>query len=187
LRILTLSDRVMKKTFLTLATFLLFSVYASSQGIVTPNRPFDQLGGTPGYFTMNEFTSGIGLALTHAPFSSHFVGFTTIHGYTINEHFTAGGGTGVLVYNSGTLVPLFLDFRYNIVVKKITPYLWADGGAAFNFSNIGELRLFMSPGAGARYAFSRKLAATLGAGFLMQTGINRDSFINVKTGITYKF
>jgi hypothetical protein len=200
LRILTLSDRVMKKTILTLSTLFTIAICASAQQMVIPNKPFDMLNSLPGYITTNEFNFGIGLSLQELPFDGSFAGITTTHSYQVNQHFMAGGGTGVLFYNGGTLLPLYLDFRYNIVVKKVTPYVFADGGLLFCLGTYGGAspdnpldnpslqgtRIYINPGAGVRYAFNRKLAATAGAGVWTQMHLGRESFVNLRIGLVYK-
>jgi hypothetical protein len=79
-----------------------------------------------------------------------------------------------------------LDFRYNISLKKITPYAWANGGFLFNVEDFKDNRTFVNPGFGARYAFNRKLALNGGAGMWFQHGLTRDSFINFRVGLVFK-
>jgi hypothetical protein len=176
----------MKKILLTLATLLIITLHASAQEMVTPNKPFETFSSTPGYMTINEISLGYGLSERDLPYEGSFAGFTTIHGYQINKSFSAGLGTGVIFYNGGTLVPLLFDFRYNIKIAKITPYLWGDGGLLLDPSAISSTKLYINPGAGARYAFSRKVAMNLGVGFWTQQGSNRSSFAMIRTGLAFK-
>ena len=161
----------------------------SAQDIVTPNRPVSMLSGDPGFITINELHFGIGLGMTNVPYSKSFFGFTTINGYQINKNFVVAGGTGLSFYNGGMLVPLFLDFRFRFNVSQFTPYIFGDGGFLLKLSNINSTKLFINPGLGIRYSFTRNWAANLGGGFLIQTGTAgiRDTFINIKAGVTYKF
>jgi hypothetical protein len=160
----------------------------SAQDMVDPNRPGTLLNNNPGFITINELHFGIGLGTTNVPYSKSFFGFTTINGYQINKNFVAAAGTGLSFYNGGMLVPLFLDFRFRFNISQFTPYLFGDGGFLLNPSDLNSTKLFINPGLGIRYSFSKNLAANLGGGFLIQTGgSTRDTFINIKMGVTYKF
>jgi len=160
----------------------------SAQDMVDPNRPGTLLNNNPGFITINELHFGIGLGTTNVPYSKSFFGFTTINGYQINKNFVAAAGTGLSFYNGGMLVPLFLDFRFRFNISQFTPYFFGDGGFLLNPSDLNSTKLFINPGLGIRYSFSKNLAANLGGGFLIQTGGGtRDTFINIKMGVTYKF
>lgn len=158
-----------------------------SQELENPNKPFGTLSSEPGYVTINELSAGFGLGETGPDYSTRFFGFTTIHGYQINKSFTTSGGTGILFYNGGALVPLFVDVRFRFNLKPITPYLWEQTGVLFNFSDFKNSKFFVAFGAGGQYAFTKKLAANLGVGGMVQSSGVRDSFIVVKAGVTYVF
>lgn len=177
----------MKRTFtlLFLLTFTACVVYAQEK--VNPNQPGINLSTAKGYITINELHFGFGLVVTDVPYSKSFFGFTTIHGYQFNKSILAAAGTGLSFYNGGLFVPLFLDFRFRFNIDQYTPYVFADGGFLLNFSDFGSTKLFVNPGMGIRYAFNHNWAGNLGAGLLIQYGGVRDSFINFKTGATYKF
>ena len=172
--------------------FCLFVLSGSSglfcQDRMLPFKPEGLLNTSPGFISINELTTGIGLGNTDVPFSKRFFGFTTVNGYQINKSFAAALGTGLSFYNDGLLVPLFIDFRYRFNIDLFTPYVFADGGFLLNFSDFKGTTLFINPGIGVRYSISRNLAANLGSGLLLQSGeTGRNSFINLKTGVTYKF
>jgi hypothetical protein len=178
----------MKRTFI-LTLLLIVSVCTSiaQNRKVSGNKPGMQLNPEAGYIMINEFTGGIGLGVTYDAYSKYFAGFTTIHGYQVNKDFVIAGGTGVSFYNEGTLVPLFLDVRYRVYISQWTPYIFGDGGFMFDFSDQKEHRLFINPGFGCSYTTSRNMAINLGAGLFTQFGDTRASYVNIKTGITYKF
>jgi hypothetical protein len=160
---------------------------AMSQGRVMPNRAYSILNSSPGYITINEIQAGLGLGNTSTDFSKSMFGFTTIHGYQMNKSFLVAGGTGAHFYNGGTLIPLFMDFRYNFIISSFTPYAYSDGGVLMNSADIvNGSKIFINAGGGVRYSFNRQLAATMSAGYWVQNGISRDSFIVVKAGITFK-
>ena len=174
----------MKHLIFVLIIFTLTISIVSAQDLVNPDNPPLKLSETRGYITINEFTTGFGFRDISPPYAKSFVGITTIHGYQVNKNFVLGGGTGALFYNSGTLIPLFLDFRFSFHTGTFTPYLFGDGGMLFNTNSI--LKLLINPGAGIRYAISRNVALNLGAGVWVQTDETRDSFVNFKLGVVYK-
>jgi hypothetical protein len=178
----------MKLKFSLISFFLVLTVIATAQYKVLPNRPFTTLNTAPGFVTINEATFGLGLSGMTYPFSKHFLGVTSVNGYQVNKNIFFGGGIGVYFYESGALVPLFLDFRYSFDISNITPYIFADGGLLINFADLNTTKLFLNPGIGARYAVNRSLALNLGAGVLAQVdGTVRESFFNLKFGVVYKF
>lgn len=177
----------MNKTISVFIIIILTTYIATAQYKVVPNLPYSTLNTSPGFITINEATYGLGLAGTTAPFSKQFFGFTTVNGYQINKNFIFAAGTGLSFYESGLLVPLFLDFRFSFYIGRFTPYIYGDGGLLINVSNLNNTKLFINPGIGARYTLSRKLALNLGAGILSQVdGTVRESFLNLKFGVVYK-
>ena len=176
----------MKRTLIFLI-LIVSSATLMAQGRVMPNRAYSILNSNPGYITINELQAGLGLGNTSTDYSKSMFGFTTIHGYQMNKSFLVAGGTGALFYNGGMLIPLLMDFRININISSITPYAYADGGVLVNPSDLVEgSKIFINGGGGVRYSFSRQLAATASAGYWVQNGLSRDSFVVVKAGITYK-
>jgi hypothetical protein len=175
------------KRFLLILTMAIVSAGVMAQGRVIPNRPNAILNSRPGYITINELQAGIGLGKTEVPYSRSMYGFTTVHGYQLNKSFIVAGGTGALFYNGGMLAPLFMDFRFSFRISTLTPYAYSDGGILMNFSDLVDgSKIFINAGAGIRYAFSRQVAANLSAGYWIQNGVSRDSFIIVKAGVTFK-
>lgn len=177
----------MKRTLAHLLLMVLTLSVISAQDIVDPNRPGIELSTEKGFITINEINFGFGLGLNKVPYSKSFIGITTVNGYQFNKSIIAAAGTGIIFYNDGILVPLFLDFRYRFNINQYTPYVFADGGVMLNFSDFNSTKIFLNPGIGIRYAFSRRWAANIGTGLLVQYGEIRDSFINFKLGATYKF
>ena len=178
----------MKQAFFIIAMLLSAVPVALSQGRVVPNKPFSTLSSTPGFVTINELTGGPGLAGKTQPYSKYFFGFSSVNGYQVNSDFFLGVGLGVSFYDAGLLVPLFLDFRYAFSTGQLSPYLYADGGLRLKVSNLNETKLFINPGVGARYALSRNLALDLSVGILSHaSGFNRESFVDLKLGVIYKF
>lgn len=177
----------MNKAISIIIIMFLTTYVATAQYKVVPNMPYSTLNTAPGFITINEATYGLGLAGTSAPFSKQFVGFTSVNGYQVNKNFIFAAGTGLSFYESGLLVPLFLDFRFSFYIRRLTPYIFGDGGLLINVSNLNNTKLFINPGVGARYTLGRGIALNLGAGFISQVdGTVRESFLNLKFGLVYK-
>jgi len=167
--------------------FCVASVVTAQERVV-PSRPYLMLKTDPGFITINELTAGIGLAGHTASYSKYFFGFTSVNGYQVNKNFLLGAGIGLSFYESGVLVPLFLDFRFTFNLGPLMPYIFGDGGLLLNVSDFNNTKLFINPGVGARYALSRSLALNLGVGIQSQVdGTVRESFLNLKMGVVYKF
>lgn len=179
----------MNKVFIVFA-ILTISLTASAQKATSvtfnPNS---------GYINTTEIQPGIGLGITNVPYSKFVIGITNISGYQINfknsmvsKKLQGGIGTGVYIYNEGTLMPLFLDFRFIWSEKTVTPFIFASGGGLIHFNDFNEQsRIFVNSGAGARYTISESLAANVGLGILIQSGGNhRDTFLNFKLGVSIK-
>ncbi|HUX95270.1 MAG TPA: hypothetical protein VMV47_06005 [Bacteroidales bacterium] len=176
----------MKRTLIFILLFI-GSATLMAQNRVMPNRAYSILNSNPGYITINELQAGLGLGNTNVPYSKSMFGFTTIHGYQMNKSFLAAGGTGALFYNGGMLIPLYMDFRYNFKISSFSPYAYSDGGVLLNTSDLTEgSKIFINAGGGVRYSFSRQVAATVSAGYWVQNGVSRDSFIVVKAGVTFR-
>jgi hypothetical protein len=178
----------MKCKVLIIYLLLLVPVITYGQEKVLPNRPFSTLNTKPGFITINEITYGSGLSGKTFSYSQYFAGFTTVNGYQINKNFIVAAGTGLYFYESGLLIPVFLDLRFYFNISRLTPYVYSDGGLLLNLSDLNTTKLFINPGLGARYAINRSTAFNLGAGVLAQVdGTVRESFLNLKFGVVYKF
>jgi hypothetical protein len=174
---------------LSLILIVLFSlsISVSAQDKVLAGKPYNTLDSSPGFITINELIAGFGLGDTEVPYSKSFFGLTTTNGYQINKNFVVAGGTGFLVYNEGTLVPLFADIRYRMNIDPVTPYFFVDAGGLLDFKDVGASKLFVNGGIGGQYALSKKVAVNVGSGLFIQSGGHRDTFINIKAGVTCKF
>ena len=177
----------MKRKFTLIIIFICSVVTVSAQSEDSLKQSAYVHHSNAGFITINELTGGIGLGETGPPYSKSFWGFTTVNGYQTDFNFIAAIGTGLSFYNGGMLVPLFLDFRYEFNLDQFKPYIFVDGGLLFNFSDFKEgTKLFINPGIGVKHYFSEKMSITLGGGLLIQYRPDRDSFINIKAGVSYK-
>ena len=175
---------------LLIISIMLFITLASFGQLVRPNRPGLRLDGSKGYITINEFTAGYGLSGQTVPYSKHYFGFTSLHAYQANETFLVGAGTGILFYNDGILIPLYIDLRIRLMQNFLFPYLSGSAGMLLNPSDFDSgSRLFINPAVGVIYTVYRNLALNINAGLKIQMTANagRASFVNSKFGVTYKF
>ncbi|MBK7709638.1 MAG: hypothetical protein IPJ37_00685 [Bacteroidales bacterium] len=154
----------MTKAFCYISFLLYAGLCVQAQDLIKPVNPVTIYNITPGYITINEFTGSVGLGSKDPQYSDYFFGVTTLHGYQLNKHFLAAGGTGVLFYDKG--------------------YFYGDGGVLLNSKQV--IKLFVNPGIGIKYFLTNHLVLTAGAGMWVQADIRRDSFLNFKLGIAYK-
>jgi hypothetical protein len=73
--------------------------------------------------------------------------------------------------------------------NKISPYIYEDNGLLLNIGKLlTDTKMFINPGAGINLKISGTLAASFGTGLFVQMGpnVSRDSFVNLKVGVTYK-
>ncbi|NSW94767.1 MAG: hypothetical protein HPY62_08695 [Bacteroidales bacterium] len=178
----------MRKLIIITLAIIAVAYNANAQRLPSPKLPPQILNPRPGYINITEFNYGIGLSEINVPYSAYHFGLTTVNGYQINRFFIVGAGTGVLFYNDGFLVPLYLQGRlsYPVVNRKTAPYANAEGGALLNFEDFGGgTRLFINPMVGVRYTLSQTVALNLSTGLFMQMGPakTRDSFLNFKLGV----
>ena len=185
----------MKRLLIVLAC-ILTGTFTYCQGPAIFNWHNVSINSSSGYVSINDLTFGHGLGGTYLPYGKQFIGLTTIHGYQLNifglhikRSLIAGVGTGVLFYDESPLIPLFLDFRYMRSFNKISPYIYEDNGLLLNIGKlISNTKMFINPGAGINLKISGTLAASIGAGLFVQMGpgVSRDSFVNLKLGLSYK-
>ncbi len=95
----------------------------------------------------------------------------------------------MLFYDDGAIFPLLADLRYTIIRKKISPFVFGSGGFLINPENIRDRSMLkINGGAGTRIRLSDKLNLTIGTGVTMQFHRDniRDTFLNLKAGVSYK-
>ena len=79
-------------------------------------------------------------------------------GYQFNPHIFAGLGAGVGLYDEfeDLGIPVFANFRYTILNKRISPFVDAKAGYSF-----GDMEgLYLSPSVGCRFAIGKRMAIT---------------------------
>ena len=93
------------------------------------------------------------------------VEFATSHGYQFNPYFYAGLGVGVNYYHDAELVeiPVFADFRTDILNNWVTPYV----DFRIGYTVYDRTGFYMSPTVGCHFGFG-KTALNIGIGYTMQ-------------------
>lgn len=146
----------MKQFLLSLLLGLLFAPMRSTAQIDKGYHGFVDAGYS---FSVNGGTTDHGWAEVN-----------TIHGYEVNPHFFIGAGigfhfmekmedgfvSGVPMWKRDAKmdIPLFADFKWNILNKKVTPFV--DARLGHYLTN--ESGTYISVGVGCRYALKRKQA-----------------------------
>jgi len=139
---------------------------------------------------VSELNAGIGLGGTDRDYSKQFFGLTNSIGFGVTRNLICGIGTGVSFYNGGTIVPLYFNLKYFLIFNKISIYGSGDGGLLFNLTNSSRgIKYFINPFVGLLFPVHDNLNANLSGGIFLQTSDEdtRDSFVNLKLGITYIF
>ncbi len=141
----------------------------------------------PHYINITELTAGFGLADTEPDYTRSVIGVTHVFGYAFTERFSGGAGTGIYFYNGGSMVPLYLDFRYRFLGMNYKPFIAADGGLLFNLSDLGLSGPFINPTIGIEMKLNQRSTLHLSTGPLMQQaqGAYRASFMVVKGGLSF--
>jgi len=141
-----------------------------------------------GFISITEIGGGLGLGDVSVDYSSRLISINTIAGYRVNNHFIAGIGTGVNIYNGGTMIPLYLDFRYGFNEGKVSPFFVADGGVLFHPDGLSSSGLFINPAFGITKKLNNKVSFHISAGLWVQEAPQgmRNSFFNIKGGVSFR-
>jgi hypothetical protein len=163
-------------------------ISVSAQDKVYPNMPFRVYRLNTGFVIGAELQVAEGPKVANDSVSGRFGGLTFLAGYQAARNFVVSAGWGFSYYKSGVLVPLLLDFRYSLTLKRISPYVYADGGLILNTHIFNNTKTFINPGIGVQYSLSNDLEFVLSSGFWLQRGdLDLNAFINFKAGVRYKF
>ncbi len=142
------------------------------------------------FFTLTEFNSALGLVKINVPESNYYVGMSEVVGYKIKNNLWTGIGSGVMFYNGGTLLPLYLDNKYFLGQKELRSFFNFNIGSLIRLSGVEVTpRVFINPGYGLKFKLSPNTALLTSIGLLTQWVIegtkHRDSFINFKIGVAF--
>ena len=127
----------------------------------------NSVGLYPGYKGVVELGYQIGLT----EYGIDRLKLDFINGYQINPFFSLGIGTGVRYYfdAKAALIPVFADFRANLINRNVSPYFSIGVGYSFDatikFEPVGFL---LNPTFGISLKFSDATILKLGLGYEMQ-------------------
>lgn len=179
----------MKKTLLILIlTILSVSISFSQYSAVVADPSFRYVA-APGFINITEFNYGYGREDFTATNAQYYFGVTNVFGYQIDRNFSGGIGVGLFHYDDGNLIPFYLEYKYNLYLKRFTPYLYGDGGALFSAKNFSdESKIFINPGIGISRALSPKFEINISAGYMVQSrsSLTRITYFNFKAGIIFR-
>jgi len=140
----------------------------------------------PGYRRIIE----IGHEFQVNDWSSDRLKLNLINAYQLNPFLSLGIGTGVRYYYpyDAVAVPIFADFRTNLMNTQTSPYLGLGLGYSFNVNNgISGLGVLLSPTAGVSFKAFNNAQMNLGVGFEMQRVRNwySTNAVSVNLGISF--
>lgn len=100
------------------------------------------------------------------------------NGYQLRNGISFGFGTGLEELDGVTLLPVYLDLRYNLLKTRFSPFIWTKGGWSFTFNKSQE-----------RYNYFNLYTESQGGEMLnIGSGIELASWRNnaVNIGIAYR-
>ncbi len=183
------------KRLLSIIVILFFATSVFGQDPEEPDLRTVVMNKKSGYININELTYAYGLGSTDVEYSKQHYGILTMHGYKLiisrikcQPSLAGGLGAGILFYNEGPLFPIFLDARLILTDRKVSPFLYGNGGLLLSPSDIKEKsKLLAGAGAGLRIKLNGSLSLVAGPGLLVQWNRDntRDSFVNVRMGLAF--
>jgi hypothetical protein len=176
----------MKKILLSIGLISLFTMLLTGQHILNPSYKYYA---NPGIINITEITGATGIGHTSGKNEEFYYGITNIFGYQIDRNFLGGLGIGYLFFDKSQFIPLYLDFRYGVYLKEITPYISTDGGIMVDPTElISGTKMFLNPGIGISRYVRSKLEVYLSTGVIVQMGdlMPRASFYNFKLGVIFR-
>ncbi len=179
----------MKRSIILVILLVSFTYSALSQSSVKFTNPLYRYYSRPGFVNITEINGGTGLGDTDFKNSEYYFGVTNVFGYQIDRNFFGGVGVGYYLNESVQHIPLYLDIRYNVFLKRVTPFIFADSGLLLDPDNFNHgTKIFINPGVGINKSIYSKLCLSLSAGVMVQMGDNvpRTSFVNFKLGLIFK-
>lgn len=112
-------------------------------------------------------------------------GFTTTHGCQINDHIFVGGGVGYyrMSYDEDSgygdwwdtdysydVVPIYTNFRYQILSRRVSPFIDVKLGAAIS----DDTGLYFSPSTGVRIGLAGRMGLNITMGYTAMQGMVYD-------------
>lgn len=122
----------------------------------------------PGY----EGSADLGYTVGTGTWSLNRFEFNTSHGYRFNPYFYLGAGLGFHYYHEadGTLMPLFVDARADLMSGNIVPFVDLRAGYSISLSSdeISDGGAYLSPSVGVRFFAQKKVNMNVSIGYSCQ-------------------
>jgi hypothetical protein len=190
------SSDMKKIQIFILLTGLLTSTSYSQYSAVMADPSFRYVA-APGFVNVTELSGALGLEDSvfvgpagELSITRYYFGITNIFGYQIDRNFFGGVGIGYYYFEGGDfLLPLYLEYKFNLYLKRFTPYFYGDGGTLIHLADFtDESKIFINPGVGISRAISPQLEINLSAGYMIQarSTLTRVTFVNFKLGVTFR-
>jgi hypothetical protein len=96
--------------------------------------------------------------------SINFIGFRTVNGYQLNQHFSFGIGIGIDNYKDETFLPVTADIRMTLLKGKASPVFTWNVGYAVGLNNIQGGVIF-NPQIGIKTFISKNVAYLFNLGY----------------------
>jgi len=128
---------------------------------------FHSSGLKPGYKGIVE----LGYQVGTGDYGMDRLKLNIVSSYQINPNFSLGLGTGLRFYfdESAAVVPVFVDFRTNLINKGISPYFLLDVGYSFDATEgLEGLGFMLNPAIGVSFKVSDNNAMNIGLSYEMQ-------------------
>jgi len=132
---------------------------------------------TWGYTNITEITLGSGLLegldrYRDSPRRQFSVMLSTFNGVTITPYIQLGVGVGLEIWSSRGFIPVYLDFRSNILKRENTPFFYVNAGYSPGWINgekgIGFGGAFAGIGAGVRIKIHGRKLMVFSLGYRFQ-------------------
>ena len=131
-----------------------------------------------------------------APGSREFVGVNILNGYQFNQSFVGSIGTGLEPHVSGPVfLPFFLDLRWNIKSRRVTPFINLSSGWSFTQDDIEGQNagtyhrggFLIAPSAGIKLFLRPSSGLFLSIGYAYQQAQTRERFYDYSYYGTYQY
>lgn len=173
-----------KIILITFALFVFCEAWGQQYSRV-PNPAF-RYDSPSGFVNITALSAGQGFEDPESENTS-FYGIENVLGYQIDRNFFGGIGLGYYSYGNMELLPLFLEYRYNVYFRRLTPYFYGSGGSMIDPGNLyNGSKIFINPGLGLSRYISKKLEGQFSVGVLVQARSIDSRFVNFKLGIIFR-
>lgn len=172
---------IMKKFFLTVTALLcLCQANHSQDGVKSYLSKQYDITGYRGFVEVGATTTALG-----NDDSLNYSEVYTSHGYQFNAHSFLGAGIGFV---DESYMPIFVDYRYNILKGSIIPFIDAKAGYLFKLSHgLKGSGFCLTPSIGVKFMLVGKTAINLSLGYSSQyENDNTEKDYRFHGGLSYK-